>query len=204
MTLIPYKVRFSHGEKIENDFIDYINSRSLWVAHTYGQRQFDPGVKNDLRNISLPVKGDYAQSMIQRLPETWRHIYQRGLANGFPSLCRWDADAFCVYNNKPQFFAEIKSSITRSNNVAIEITCYLAALVNQDRLGLPLHFVFSPNESNQSWTYLTLDEIAMSVSRVFDGRNTSGSSTPFALIPKEALIKPIDGLLVQCADQWPL
>lgn len=203
MTFIPSRIRLDHGEKIENDFFDYINNQALWKAHFYGQRYHEPALKLDVRNIAIPVKSEYAQRMISLLPETWQHIYVRGLNNLLPSLCRWDADVFCVYNGKPQFFAEIKSSITKSDNVAIEISCYLAALVNQDRLGLPLHFVFCPNEQNPNWTYLTLSEIATSVSRVFDGKRANGSSTPFALIPKEAICKPINELLASSTSDWP-
>ena len=201
---ISYADRLVRGYQVEDEFIKYVNSQSLWKAHPYGQRYCSRELQEDLRGSDICVKSEYATRMIELLPEDWRHIYKRGLATSFPLLCRWDADAFCVFNKTPQFFAEIKSSITKSNNVAIEISCYLAALINRDRLGLPFYFVFSPNEINPNWSYVKLEDLPDCVCRVFDGRNTNGSSKPFLLIPKERLYSNLDHLLLAHQDAWPL
>jgi len=193
--------RLLNGHKTEQLFLDFINSKSLWRARTYGQRSLDNKLQDDLRRIAISSNSDYAKDKINKLPEEWRHIYKRGIGNSFPALCRWDADALCVYNNSPQFFAEIKSTKRSNHAVFIEASCYLAALVN-DRLALPLHFVFHLNQPDIEWAYATLDEIPLIASRMHDGRNAAGSGTPFIIIEKDKLTKSVDQLLLQSVDNW--
>lgn len=193
--------RLVKGHKTEYAFLDYINSKTLWNAHMYGQRSLDNALQNDLRRIEIPSNSDYAKQKIDLLPEDWRHVYKRGIGNNFPALCRWDADALCVYNKKPQFFAEVKSTKPDKDAAFVEVSCYLAALVN-DRLGLPLHFVFHLNQPNLEWAYLTLDDIPNATSRIHDGRGVSGSGTPFLIIKKDQLTKSVDSLLTSCEWSW--
>lgn len=201
---IPADVRFAHGFKAEQDFRDYFNQRRFWRCYEIGQNVCDQQFKTDLHRIKVPVTSDVGQQIISLLPETWRPIYQRGIGNSIPCLSRWDADAICIFSEEPQFFAEIKSSITPTNNITVELSCYLSALANQLRLGLPMYFFFSPHEKNPHWTYLTLDQIPKATVRVLDGKGCSGSATPFALISKDFLTQTVDDLCFNYEQDWLL
>lgn len=204
MTHIPANVRLRHGLKVEADFLEYINIKPCWRSRQLGQILCNDDIRNDLRKAKIPTKSKLGNELISLLPDYWQHIYKRGVGKYMPSLCRWDADAFCVYNGEPKFFTEIKSSMTRTNNITIEMSCYLAAIANRQRLGLPLYFIFSPFDENPYWTYLTIDQIADATVRVLDGRGCSGSATPFALVSKDYLTQKVDDLLETFADEWLL
>lgn len=204
MTYIPSTIRLAHGHQVEKDFRDYINARPNWRACEIGQNKCDEQLKRDLYSARISPKSAIGQQMINLLPDLWRHVYTRGVGKNLPSLARWDADAICIYNNEPQFFAEIKSSITRTNNITIEMSCYMSALSNQLRLGLPLYFFFSPFENNPHWTFLELQQIPDCTVRILDGKGCSGSSTPFALISKDYLTQRVEDLFIRLEDEWLL
>lgn len=204
MTHIPSAVRLARGHQIEAQFLDRMNSRALWTAHMFGQRNCSDRLQSDLRKVDIPISSEYAQNMISKLPEDWQHIYKRGIGKSFPTLCRWDADAFCIYNGQPKFFAEIKSTNPEYPKVTFEISCYLGALINSLRLGLPLYFIFYIGDPDLMWSYLTLDEFPNCVSRVLDGKNASGSGTPFALIDKKFLNRSLEDLLSLHEQEWLL
>lgn len=195
MTVSQSTRRLDYGHQVEAQFRDWLDNQIGWSACEFGQDLLPEALSNDMRLIQLPLSDPIAQELIQLLPENWRHIYKRGVGQTMKSLCRWDADVLCKHYKRPVFFAEVKSSMTRTPNVSIEISCYLAAVVNRLRLGLPQYFVFSPQEPDGDWTYLTVEQIVEHACRVLDGNSTNGSGTPFLLIPKTVLTQKVSTLL---------
>lgn len=196
--------RLQHGHAIEDQFIEWMNSKSLWNTHEFGQKLYDMKLQKDLRRSGVCVKSDQARSLIELLPEAWQFKYRRGVGNEMPLLCRWDPDVLCVYNGKLQFFTEIKSTANKGDLVFIEMSCYLAALANKQRLCAPQLFIFSPIDDATSWTYLTLDQIPELCAFSSDGKGSRGSQTPYVAIEKLHLQQTVDELLEKYEQDWPL
>lgn len=187
--------RLGFARKHEDQFETFVTEQSDWKAIPFGQILLNDECRNVLRNAHIPLKSDLATELLDLLPLEWRHIYKRGLSSGIPSLCRWDPDFLLALKDQPQYFIEVKSSLTKTENVSIEISCILAAILNKRRLGLQQLFVFTPFPGVDFWTYLTTEQLIQFAGRCFDGRGSWGSGTPFILISREHLTQPFTQLL---------
>lgn len=191
-TLSP---RLRHAIAVEQSFADSISTYSNWEAIPFGQALLPDATHAVLQQLSIHPNSPEGRYLITLLPEDWQHIYKRGLKNGIPSLCRWDADFLMAFNGQPKFFAEVKSSRPGSLNASIEISCLLAAIWNKRRLGCEQIFIFSPFENVNYWTYLTLEQVLSFAGRPNDGNGARGSGTPFVLLSRKYLTNSVDKLL---------
>jgi len=195
--LTTTSVRLTHAIQIEDRFEFHVQTLPDWEAIEFGQVLLNDKCREVLRKSIIPINSEIANELIQLLPPFWRHIYKRGVGRGIPSLCRWDPDFIVSKNKDPRFFAEIKSSMTKTGNIAIEISCILAAIVNQRRLGLEQFFIFAPSEQVSFWSYLTLEQMLLLPSKAFDGRYANGSGTPYVLLSKDHLTQDFETLTYQ-------
>ena len=189
--------RLTHARQIENRFKKHVQAFPDWTAIEFGQVLLNDDCREVLRKASLPIDTQISNDLIQLLPPFWRHIYKRGVGSGIPALCRWDPDFIVAKNKEPRFFVEVKSSMTKTGNIAIEISCILAAIVNQKRLGLEQLFVFAPSDQVSFWSYLTLEQMLLLPSKAFDGRFANGSGTPYVLLSKDHLTEEFETLTYQ-------
>lgn len=195
MTVSQSTRRLDYGHQVEAQFRDWLDNQIGWSACEFGQDLLPEALSNDMRSIELPLSNPVSQDLINLLPANWRDTYVAGIGNSIKSLWRWDPDVLCKHNNRPVFFVDVKSSISTTDNVSIEISSYLAALANRLRLGLPQYFVFSPLRPGAEWTYLSVKQIESRVCSVREGSGAKGSKTPFLLLPKIHLTQKVSNLI---------
>lgn len=188
--------RLDYGHEHECVFQKLFSSFHGIGCEPFGQGLLSEMTSEVLRNVKIPVSSDLGKELISLLPEDWQHIYKRGIGDHLPSLSRWDPDFILHENKQPIAFVEVKSSMTTTGNISIEMSGLLAALLNTKRLGLLQIFAFSPCEEKDFWSYTTLEKLIQIACRPNDGRGSRGSNRPFVLIPKREIICNLESVFI--------
>lgn len=188
------KTRLSYGVKHEIEFENLFKRHLTIKCEPFGQVLLPDRAREILRNAKVHVDSALGKEWIEQLPEDWRHIYKRGIGMHLPSMSRWDPDYIIHEDKQPIAFAEIKSCITQTPNVSIEISGILAAILNKKRLGVLQIYVFNPWEGKDYWSYTTLDTLLEKAKWANDGIGTRGSNRPFVLVPKSDLMSNFENI----------
>lgn len=193
---ITYSARKLVGDKAEDDFMHWVRRNPGWDAVPYGQALLDKKTRKVLLNTPFNGSGEQIEQLLAGFHPDIRRAYMEGIGK-IPTLARWNPDALMIYRGVGICWPDVKDASPQYPDTwSVEISSMASSIVHA-WYGIPPIYVFPPSKFYEYWTCASAKHVSRNFKRAFNGRNASGSGSPFVTIPKLSIDRPLRRLMTE-------